>query len=297
MQSEEARMDDLTFVPADQFGLQTLTLAFNRGFVGYYVALTQTPATLAAMIETNDVSLADSCVVLDRDGAPAGIGLLGVRPPRGWVAGMGLAPLWRGQGQGSRLMRHLIARCHGRGLRALQLEVLDQNEPARRLYARLGFTSRRPLAVFNGSLDARQVVRLARHPPSTSPLAVADVLAEFDALHPEEPSWQRERSSLLHMAPRLQGLALRADDALVAYLLYNGAVFGRAVLDAGARGPTARQRVAHIRRLLALLMAEQPRAPVRAINVPPGDPLGEALAALGCPVTTGQQEMVLMLGG
>lgn len=288
-------MDDLTFVPASQFDPRTLTRAFNRGFAGYYVALSQTPDTLTAMIETNDVSLADSCVVLDREGEPAGIGLLGVRPPRGWVAGMGIAPLWRGQGQGERLMRHLIARCRTLGLRTVQLEVLDQNEPARRLYTRLGFVSQRPLAVFNGPLDARRVARLARRPPTTSALAIADALAGFDALHPEEPSWQRERPSLLHMAPRLQGLALREDEALVAYVLYNSAVYGRSVLDAGTRGATAAQRATHISRLLGALVAGQPRVPIRAINVPPGDPLGDALTALGCPITTGQQEMALAL--
>ncbi|MGH2502487.1 MAG: hypothetical protein ACRDID_08220, partial [Ktedonobacterales bacterium] len=50
-----------------------------------------------------------------------------------------------------------------------------------------------------------------------------------------------------------------------------------------------------IARLLRSLAVATPNAVFRAINAPPGDALGEALAALGCPVTLTQREMTRAL--
>src|SRR6516225_1600138 len=56
-----------TYVPAASFSLPVLVGIFNRAFAGYAVPIAQTEATLAAMIANNDVSLADSLVLLDGD--------------------------------------------------------------------------------------------------------------------------------------------------------------------------------------------------------------------------------------
>src|SRR5947209_7712171 len=104
-------MEQATFVPAASFSLSALVRIFNRAFAGYAVPITQTEETLAVMIANNDVSLADSLVLLHgADGEPAGITLLALRRPRGWIAGMGVDPAWRGQGHGAALMRAIIAR-------------------------------------------------------------------------------------------------------------------------------------------------------------------------------------------
>lgn len=288
-------MDTLSLIPADQVDLDALTLAFNRGFTDYFVPLAQTPESLTAMIETNDVSLADSLVALDSTSAPVGIGLLALRPPRGWVAGMGVAPMWRGQGQGEALMRGLIARCRSRGLRLLQLEVLEQNDPARRLYQRLHFVERRHLLIYSGPLASRSGPLLPGPGLATASLDPMDALASFEALHAVEPSWQREPQSLAYMAPRLKGVGLWEGDNLAAYVLYNDLAAGLPVLDAGARAATPQQRAAYVEILLRMLVAGRPRMAVRAINVPPRDPLNDALWALRCPVGGGQWEMTLDL--
>jgi putative acetyltransferase len=53
--------------------------------------------------------------------------------------GMGLLPAWRGQGLGRQLIEAAIARAWSRGLTRIELEVRVDNEPARRLYERVGF--------------------------------------------------------------------------------------------------------------------------------------------------------------
>jgi ribosomal protein S18 acetylase RimI-like enzyme len=288
-------MDTLSLVAADQFDLDALTCAFNRGFEHYHVPLTQTPHTLASMIHANDVSLADSLVALDPAGGPAGIGLLALRAPRGWIAGMGVAPEWRGRGNGQALLTRLIARGRALGLSLLQLEVLDENEPARRLYSRLGFLEQRPLLVFNGPVAPTLHRASALAQVAIATLAVEDALTPFETHHCVPPCWQRERPSLAHMAPHLLALGLCNGGALAAYVLYNETGSGIAVLDAGAQAETAERRAALVTQLLSALLAGRRASVARAINVPPGDPLGDALDALGCPVTGRQQEMTLHL--
>ncbi|HEV2239098.1 MAG TPA: GNAT family N-acetyltransferase, partial [Ktedonobacterales bacterium] len=165
-------MEPATYAPAASYSLGALVRIFNRSFAGYSMPISQTEETLAAMIANNDVSLADSLVMLDGAGEPMGINLLALRPPRGWIAGMGVDADRRGQGYGAALMRAIIARARALGLATLHLEVLEHNEPARRLYGALGFREVRLLRVFNGVL--------ARHPDATrdatavvSPLAFA----------------------------------------------------------------------------------------------------------------------------
>ncbi|HEY7985247.1 MAG TPA: GNAT family N-acetyltransferase [Ktedonobacterales bacterium] len=285
-------MEPATYAPATSYSLGALVRIFNRAFAGYSMPITQTEETLAAMIANNDVSLADSLVMLDGAGEPLGINLLALRPPRGWIAGMGVDADRRGQGHGAALMRAIITRARARGLAALHLEVLEHNEPARRLYTALGFRETRLLRVFNGVL--------ARHPDTprdgtavVSPVAVADALARFDAWHPNAPSWQREAPSLAHLAPRLRAHELRVAGEPRAYALHAPSSAGVALLDAGA-APGA-GAVAALTELLLAITDGMERAPLRAINVPPDDPLGEALAGLGCAVLTRQVEMALPL--
>jgi ribosomal protein S18 acetylase RimI-like enzyme len=288
-------MESLALVAADQVDLDTLTLAFNSGFTNYFVPLTQTSESLATLIETNDVSLADSVVAREPSGAPAGIGLLAVRGRRGWVAGMGVAPAWRRRAQGEAIMRELIARCRSRGVRVLQLEVLEQNEPARRLYQRLHFIERRHLLIYSGPLASRSGPLLPGPGLSTGPLDAAEALSHFETLHAVAPSWQRESQSLARMVPRLSGLGLWEGHALAAYVLHNEQGAGLPVLDAGARATTPQQRAAYVEILLRMLVAGRSWMSVRAINVPPRDPLNDALWALRCPVGGGQWEMTLDL--
>ncbi|MGD1995845.1 MAG: N-acetyltransferase [Anaerolineae bacterium] len=62
-------------------------------------------------------------------------------PPRDHtiVEMVGVDPRWRGRGVGRALMKEAIAQARARGARAVSLEVVWGNDPARRLYESLGF--------------------------------------------------------------------------------------------------------------------------------------------------------------
>ena len=286
-------MEPATCVPATAFTLGALVGIFNRAFAGYALPITQTEETLGAMIVNNDVSLADSLVLLDEPaGEQVGLILLALRPPRGWIAGMGVDPRWRGRGHGGALMRAIIERARTLGLASLHLEVLEHNEPARQLYRQCGFAEVRLLRVFNGPLAARPA-RGQDAAARVRETAVADTLRRFEAWHPVAPSWQRERPSLAHLAPRLRAHELLMAGEPRAYALHAPSGTGVALLDAAAApGPAADTDLAE---LLLTITEGKERAPLRAINVPTDDPLGAALTELGCAVMTQQVEMALPL--
>ncbi|MGZ3681565.1 MAG: GNAT family N-acetyltransferase, partial [Ktedonobacterales bacterium] len=239
-----------------------------------------------------------SLLIEDERGAFAGIALLGVRGVRGWVAGMGVAPEWRGWRVGHELMRRLIDEARALRLRTIQLEVLDQNIPARRLYSSLGFQETRPLVVYTGPLTPPEQESSAEPGKTSSavvPLELQEALADFDAMHPAPPPWQRERDVLPRMTPQLGGIGVRDGDHIRAYLLSLPLTSGISVMDCGSRASTPGARAADAATLLLHQIRQQPDALVRAINIPPGDPLDAALAQLQCPVVATQREMLLTL--
>jgi hypothetical protein len=212
---------------------------------------------------------------------------------------MGLAPEWRGQGHGAAVLAALIERARAAGVARIQLEVLEENTPAHRLYERLGFVDVRPLLIYNGRTSLPHGVATAEADEEVRVLPVDEALVTFDAMHAASlPCWQRELPSLHHMAGGLHARGLAGPDGgLRAYVLFSRTGSGIAVLDAGTNAPTAAERARHVGALVRALTEHAPRSALRAINVPPGDPLGDVMDALGCAVASRQREMALPLAG
>jgi GNAT superfamily N-acetyltransferase len=285
-------MQAFTYVAASQLALGNVVHAFNRGFTGYYLPLTQTDESLRAMVLAYDISLEHSLVALDAAGEPVGLALLALRASHGWVGAMGIAPEWRQRGQGAALMAALIAHCRALSLEALELEVLEQNAPAHQLYRTLGFVETRPLRVYTGPLS---VPAAGTTGEAIHPLNARDALAYFTAWHPAPAPWQRDLPSLAHAADRLSALGLWEGPALAAYLLFGMGVGGLAIQDAASGAATPGARSEQVARLIRAAVAGSPSVTLRAVNVPAGDALGDALEALGCPVALRQREMTLDL--
>ncbi len=286
-------METLTYLRAETLAPARVVEAFNRSFEGYFVPMTHTVDSLRALIEVNDVALAHSFVAVDQQGRPGGVVMLAIRGSRGWIAGMGLAPEWRGRGQAAPLMEAALAEAKSLGLASVELEVLAQNTPARRLYTRLGFEEARSLAVFTGPLA--EGATQSEEPFSIEEVTVEQALADFIALHQTPPPWQRDRPSLAHMAPSLRASALMDGNAIRAVLVHMPSGLGFSIMDFGSRAANPEARRDDALALIRALIAPKPGAPVRAINVAPGDPLGAALVTLGCPTPHTQWEMLLAL--
>jgi ribosomal protein S18 acetylase RimI-like enzyme len=261
-------MATVALEPASRFTHAELAAIFTAGYEGYFVPIVVDEAAFRFMAETYDDDLDASRVAL-LDGAPAGICKVAIRGDQGWVGGLGVAAPHRNKGIGVVLMRRAIEELRARGVRDLWLEVLVQNEPAVRLYQRLGFEHVRELEIW--ALD--ELVTARHELPS---LRVEDALGRE-----ERPPWQRADASVA----RLQGLEAIGDErGTLVYRVADGvaSLLQCEAADAGAA-----------RALVEALPAEAGRA--RWLNGPAGHPLNEALASFGGTLAHRQHEMRLRL--
>ena len=79
------------------------------------------------------------------------------------VLGMGVHPLFRGQGAGKMLMEDIIKRCREMGLERIELEAFSSNERAIALYRKFGFEEegcKKRAVKLNGRYD--DLIEMAR---------------------------------------------------------------------------------------------------------------------------------------
>jgi hypothetical protein len=174
-----------------------------------------------------------------------------VRGDRGWIGGIAVVPEARRQGVGRRLLEAVLEVAPP----SVTLEVLEQNEPAIRLYEQLGFERTRVLEVW--SVDQTPLVEA--WPTEPAPLGGLGL------------PWQRENASL----PPGGYERLELDGGVVL-------VRGTNVLQLGA--PDEDTATALLSRGTAL----------QFVNVPEGDVASGALRRLGGELTLRQYEMRLL---
>ena len=124
--------------PADALDGEALAALFTAGYEGYWFPITVDAPAFARMIGTTDVDLRLSRVAID-DGEPVAIALVARRDTEGWIGGMGVVAPHRRKGIGEATLVAALDAARAAGIERVRLEVLEQNEPARRLYERLGF--------------------------------------------------------------------------------------------------------------------------------------------------------------
>jgi GNAT superfamily N-acetyltransferase len=235
----------LKLVPSDRYPDSELAALFTRGYEGYFVPMHVDEPTLRSMVELWDVDLARSRVAPD-----AGLCNLAVRGDRGWIGGLAVVPEQRRNGVGRALMEAVLELAPPTVL----LEVIEENEPAIRLYESLGFERTRVLEVWR--LDDPPFAEAERVGPS--PLGQEDL------------PWQREDASL---PPGYERLELDGG----AIVLHGAAVFQLAAPD---------QEIAS-----ALLSRG---TTLSYVNVPEGDVASGALRRLGGELRLRQYEMALL---
>ena len=138
---------DFDTVPASNYPLPNLVKFLNKGFEDYFIPIQIEIFDFLTMLRKDGIDLTASRVLITDD-RPCGIALIG---RRGWtsrLAAMGISKERRGQGAGSWFMEQLIAEARQRGERAISLEVIEQNDPAVKLYQKSGFRTVRRLIGF-----------------------------------------------------------------------------------------------------------------------------------------------------
>jgi ribosomal protein S18 acetylase RimI-like enzyme len=169
-------------------------------------------------------------------------------------------------------MRGVLDEARRRGLEDVWLEVLVQNDPARRLYEELGFETMRELEIWTvegagGASGARAV-------------GLDEARETIARLRSGPEPWQRADETVARV-PDVRALAVEGGAALYRFAGGRASILQLAVDPAGSTQPA--------RELLAAILADADAA--AWVNVPAGDPALEAFRELGGRVTERQLEM------
>jgi ribosomal protein S18 acetylase RimI-like enzyme len=253
--------------PASTLSLAEQAELFNRGYEGYLIPFTLDETALRFMIEAYDLDR-DASRLAYEDGERIGFGNLGVRGEDAWIGGVGVVPEARRRGIGETLMRALHDEAAARRVRRVWLEVIDENDSARRLYERLGYATVREVEVW--SLPASEEGGEAHEVPA------AEAHERVRELGREREPWQRADGTLTHFDD-LRGLV--TDDGATVFRVSSVV---QPLQLAGGDAET------HLRTLRSL-------GNVSVLNLPVDDPAAPALRSLGATVAVRQREMLLEL--
>jgi len=220
------------FPSVAEYGLDRTAVVLTRGFVGYFVPIVGNTAMLLGMARMDSVDLSASRVVV-RDGTAVGAALIA---RRGWtcrLAGMAIVPEARRTGVGRAAVTQLLAEAKARGEQSMVLEVIEQNEPAVKLYQALGFRTIRRLVGFAGPGVPEATIALAL--TEVDPRDVAEVVTH-DSLR--DLPWQLSGETLAQLSPphvayRLNGSWVTLTDPAKPQITIRGLVTEHAVQGQG----------------------------------------------------------------
>lgn len=275
----------MAVISAAAIPFDRLVQAFNDGYAGYLLPVQVDELELRHHIQRYDIDLNASCVTTQA-GLVTGVGLLAVRNKRGWVGGLGVHPDYRRQGIGRELMHTLIEQGRALGLSTIQLEVLEKNDAAHRLYLNIGFADVRKL----------HVLTYDPSPQSHSPTAaiescpIQQALQLHQAYHKVATPWQRGYESLMK-SDTAQAWMIPGPSQPPAYVM--GLVFSDTLhlLDL-ACAPGHEEA---LKSLIAQLHQQYPEAKGRIVNIAENEPGCSVLTALGWQIALSQYEMALPL--
>jgi len=188
--------------PLLQFSAAEACEAINRSFEEYFVPMVFTPASFEQRFRSENLDV-EASKLWFRGEELVGLVLIARRGWNSRVAGMGIVVAERGKGYGKVMLQAAIDEATTRGDRNLLLEVFTANEPARRLYERLGFRTTRLLTNFQ--CPPKAAAGLGGELPETDPREVARLLSQ--QAEPELP-WMLAPETLAAFGPPIRAFHL-----------------------------------------------------------------------------------------
>lgn len=275
-------------VPTSKYTDAALAEIYNQARTDYIVPMPMNAKRLREYIDHYDIDLDHSYVAVDTsDREPNGIIMMGARGDRGWVTRLGVIPERRRRRVGQFLMELLIQAAYDFNMRLVQLEVIKGNDPAQRLFEKMGFEFTRELLVIR-----RAPGRLADGPYVPSGSEVTPITDNFtDVLTDREsnPSWVEETISLLN-THSLSGYHLTLPDGETGWVVFQRSPFQ---LQHLTFNPDASP--AMLTALLAQVHHSNPLQDTKVENVPADHPAWPIYQKFGYLESFRRNEMFLYL--
>jgi ribosomal protein S18 acetylase RimI-like enzyme len=275
-------------VPASAYTVDQLAAIYNETRVDYIVPMPMTGRRMAEYIRDYDIDLDLSCVIVNAKDQGVALTMIGLRGDRAWATRLGVNPEYRGNKIGQFLMTALIKRSQEYGVRRVQLEVIKGNEPALRLFLKLGFAPTRELLT----------IRRAPGPLLIEPLATGAVINAFESgqitarlaeRSIENAAWTEEIPSLLH-AGGLKGLSAALPSGESGWIIFQQMPFQltHLVFNPGVSADIAQALLHTVHEQFAL-------HDTKVENLPSDDTTWPIFGRLGYMIAFARVEMVLDL--
>lgn len=204
--------------PLINYPLTTIAAVLTEGFSGYFVPIHITEAALHQMVRQQSIDFSTSYMICAESHAnegkaennePVGVALVA---RRGWtsrLAAMSIVPEHRGQGAGTDVMAQLIADSKTRGDREIVLEVIEQNEPAVKLYQNVGFATVRRLVSYAQKTTAPlNSPHIPTHTSTLQEINMTDLARHLHQYGPADLPWQLSAETLATFSPPARAFEL-----------------------------------------------------------------------------------------
>jgi ribosomal protein S18 acetylase RimI-like enzyme len=204
-------------VPASRYNVDQLADIYNRTRIDYIVPMPMNGKRMMEYIQNYSINLDASTVAVLPRIEPIGLNMIGLRDQRAWATRLGVTPEYRGHKTGLFLMETLLERAASFNIQRVQLEVIQGNEPAYRLFVKLGFKPMRELLVIRRPPGAPPANPSLAATPSV-PIANYEI-PDYLALREPNAAWTEETSSILQ-AGNLQGLAIELPSGELGWIVF-----------------------------------------------------------------------------
>ena len=274
-------------VPTSQYNFTELADIYSRAREDYIVPMPMNARRMEEYVTAYDIDLDASFVAVDtEDGEINGICMLGVRDNKTWITRLGVIPERRRRKSGLFLMEAEIEESKRLGKDFVQLEVIKGNDPAHRLFMKLGFEVTRELLVIRrppGPVDASLIPEMTINPIEGD--AVFNILKNREA----GAAWTEQTPSLRN-AGKMTGLCVTLPDGEEGWIVFQKSAFQ---LGHFVFAPDISQTMMHA--LIAAVHTTHTMQDTKIENVPILHPTWQAFKEFGYILAFGRIEMVLSL--
>lgn len=275
------------FQAASAYSVDQLATFYNQARVDYIVPMPMNGKRMSEYMTLYDIDANASWIALDENGSEQGIIMTGIRGDRGWYTRLGVIPDRRGNYTGQALMERVSDVLRARGIRRGQLEVIEGNDPAYRLFLKLGFAEVRRLLVIRRAPGGFEAAAVPAKVTAIDTSLIPSLLATRSA----QPSWVDANESLLN-AGGLNGLHITTHDGRSGWLIYRATLLQ---ISHMAFGGDAEDDAEVALALLGALHRQFSTKDTKIENIPMTSPLWTAFRAAGYIESFRRIEMTLTL--
>lgn len=281
-------MDVLHFtVPTSRYDFNEMADIYNRAREDYIVPMPMNAKRMQEYVSSYDIALDSSFVAIAKDDEEVdGICMLGVRDERTWITRLGVIPLRRRRKSGEFLMRSEMDESRRLGKRFMQLEVIKGNEPAHKLFLKLGFQPTRELLVIRrppSQLSANLIPKMEIVPIPDE--QVFEILAEREA----GAAWTEETASLRN-AGNMKALMVHLPSGESAWIAFQRSPFQ---LSHFVLAANCSEEMMHA--LIAAVHNQHPLQDTKIENIPNLHPSWPIYKRMGYMIAFERVEMIVEL--